>query len=405
MGHAQAEGEPRKSRLRGLSKKAWWLHSFGALSFGVGVMIFARKGLAYADKLIMVLGLSWLLMFVALRFIVGPSNRLAGERFTRKGVRLVTNYIIKNLYQQMFFFSVPLYAASATWSLASYNWWLPPLLLVCAVLSTMDLIFDNVIMEHRVAASLMYGLALFAVLNLMLPMVFGLHHFTALLIAAGATAPAVGLLTFRVSAVFSAGGVTWTLIAAGLLLSGAWFGRALFPPVPLAMADGAVGHGTMGSYECLPGKKTSMRADQLDGLRCGSLVTEPGGVRDAIVHKWTHRGAAVASRMDVVVEGCEGEGQVDRSYPVLPLPADPLGDWVCSVETGDGQLVGMMRFEVVAGAAGVTPAEPIDAGVTAAPVPTAADGGVATPPEAPPAAIDAAGSSAGAPGSDAQGGE
>jgi hypothetical protein len=403
MGRAQVEGDPPKSRLRGLAKKAWWLHSLGALSFGVSVMIFARKGLAYADKLIMVLGLSWLLMFVALRFIVGPSNRSVDEHITRKGVRLVTNYIIKNLYQQMFFFSVPLYAASATWSLAAFNWWLPPLLLVCAVLSTMDLIFDNVIMEHRVAASLMYGLALFAVLNLMLPMVFGMHHFTALLIAAGATAPAVGLLTFRVSSVLSAGGVTWTLIATGLLLTGAWFGRSCFPPAPLAMVDGAVGHGSMGSYECLPGKKTRMRADQLDGLRCGSLVSEPGGVRDAIVHRWKHRGATVASRMEKV-EGCEGEGQVDRSRPLAPLPADSLGGWVCSVETGDGQLVGIMRFEVVAGeAAGATPAAPIDAGAAASPtpVPTVADGGVAIVP----APIDAAARSDARPASDAQSGE
>jgi hypothetical protein len=61
-------------------KKIWWLHSFFALAFGVGVMLFARHGLAYADKLLMVLFLSWLLMFVALRFIVGPANRSDDEK-------------------------------------------------------------------------------------------------------------------------------------------------------------------------------------------------------------------------------------------------------------------------------------------------------------------------------------
>ena len=70
----------------------------------------------------------------------------------------------------MFFFLTPLYASSATWSLSSLNWWLAPLLLVCAVVSTMDLVFDNFIMERRLLASAMYGLAMFGVLNVMLPL-------------------------------------------------------------------------------------------------------------------------------------------------------------------------------------------------------------------------------------------
>src|SRR6185503_10955104 len=133
-------------------------------------------GLAHADKVMIALLVSWLLLFVALRFIVGPANRREQEGIARKGVRVATNYIIKQFYQQMFFFLTPLYASSATWSLSSWNWWLPPLLLVCAVLSTMDLVFDNFVMEHRFLASGMYGLAIFAMLNVMLPLLVGVDH-------------------------------------------------------------------------------------------------------------------------------------------------------------------------------------------------------------------------------------
>src|SRR6187551_610900 len=161
---------PAPSRLRRILRKLWWLHSTFALSFGVGVMLFARAGLAHADKVMIALLASWLLLFIALRFIVGPANRREDEHVVKKGLRVATNYIIKQFYQQMFFFLTPLYASSATWSFASWNWWLAPLLLVCAVLSTMDLVFDNVIMERRWLASAMYGLALFAVLNVMLPL-------------------------------------------------------------------------------------------------------------------------------------------------------------------------------------------------------------------------------------------
>jgi hypothetical protein len=337
-------------------KRAWWLHSGFALSFGVGVMIYAKKGLEYADKILIVLSLSWALMFIALRFIVGPTNRRPDEKLHRKGIRLATNYVIKNLYQQMFFFLVPLYANSATWSFHSFNWWLPPVLLVCAVLSTMDLVFDNFIMEKRWLASLMYGFALFGVLNLMLPLAFGMPHFVSLVIAASATAPAVALLNFSPRSVFGPEGLLWTCAASAALFCGAWFGRDFVPPAPMSMTAGAVGHGKPSSYECLPARKASIPADQLDGLRCGSVVQEPGGVKDKIVHVWRHHGDVVF-RAEVDVEParggierldpCGGE-TVDRSYiPAARIPEDPVGDWDCRVETEDGQLVGLMRFEIV----------------------------------------------------------
>jgi len=184
---AAAEAAPPPGKLKRVLRRLWWFHSFFALAFGIGVMLFARAGLAHADKVMMALFASWLVMFIALRFIVGPANRKEQEGIGRKGVRVVTNYVIKQFYQQMFFFLTPLYASSATWSLSSWNWWLAPVLLVCAVVSTMDLVFDNFIMERRFLASAMYGLAMFGVLNVMLPLVAGFTHLNGLIIAAAAS--------------------------------------------------------------------------------------------------------------------------------------------------------------------------------------------------------------------------
>ncbi len=327
-------------------RRAWWLHSFFALGFGVFVMLFARKGLAYADKLLMILPISWLLLFIALRFIVGPANTSPDERVAKRGLRVVTNYIIKNLYQQMFFFLVPLYAASATWSMASRNFWLPPLLLACAVLSTLDVIFDHFIMGRRRLASVMYGICLFGVLNLMLPMVFGMTHLHALMIAAATTAPAIALLSFNVRDVFSAKGLGLTLAAAAGLTIAAWVGRAAIPPAPLALVEGAVGHGTPGSYEGLPGKKLYLREEQLDGLRCGTLASEPGGIHDDLVHVWRHNGELV-SRVPVhPIDDDDPTTVLMRSVPDL-VPPNAGGRWTCSLETADGQLVGVVPFTVI----------------------------------------------------------
>src|SRR5262245_30654044 len=286
MGHAAAADKadaPPESKFRKIVRKIWWLHSFGALGFGVAMMIFARAGLAYADKVLMAMFMSWLVMFVALRFIVGPANRRSDEKVIRRGVRTVTNYIIKQFYQQMFFFLVPLYASSATWSLASMNWWIAPLLLVCGVLSTLDLIFDHFIMERRWLASVMYGLAMFGVLNVLLPLVFGLTHLTGLFVAAAATPIGVALLTFSAKSVMSPQGVLLVLLATAGLFGAVWIGRGAVPPVPMAMTETAVGHGTVGSEECLPPSKHVMRVAPsmgVIGLRCGSLLREPGGIKE-----------------------------------------------------------------------------------------------------------------------------
>ena len=323
------------------------MHSTFALTFGVGVMLFARAGLAHADKVMIALFASWLLLFIALRFIVGPANRREDEGLARKGIRVATNYVIKQFYQQMFFFLTPLYASSATWSFDSLNWWLAPLLLVCAVLSTMDLVFDHFVMERRWLASAMYGVAMFALLNVLLPLVIECDHLTGLIIAAAATPASVALLSFSLRSVLSLQGAVLTLGMTGVMLAGVWYGRTLIPPAPLAMPETSVGHGTTGSYECLPASKHQIRASQLDGLRCGSLLREPGGIKEPVVHVWTlHRREITRMTPDRI--DCDGDGIVFRSvFPPEKLPKDPTGTWTCETFTRGGQLVGIRRFEVL----------------------------------------------------------
>ncbi len=363
---APAETEPtddNPSLFRRIVRKAWWLHSGFALSFGLGVMLFARHGLKYADKVMIALLGSWLLMFIALRFIVGPTNRREDEKLLRKGIRVATNYIIKQFYQQMFFFLTPLYASSATWSLSSWNWWLAPLLLVCAVVSTMDLVFDNFIMERRLLASAMYGLAMFAMLNVMLPLLLGVDHLTGLIVAAAATPTSVALLSFSVKQVLSVQGALLTLGMTALLLAGVWYGRIAIPPAPLAMYETAVGHGTAGNYECLPASKHVIDATQLDGLRCGAMLREPGGIKEPVVHVWTYRGKQLGEPLRPDILQCDDrESVVARSrFPQELLPSDPTGKWACATYTVGGQLVGIRKF-VVDREGAPTPKTPTPAG-------------------------------------------
>lgn len=331
-------------------RRLWWLHSAGALAFGVAAMAFARAGLAHGDKILLVLCGSWLLVFFALRFVVGPQNRRPDETLARKGVRVATNYVIKQLYQQMFFFLVPIYAASATWSWASWNWWMAPLLLACAVVSTLDLVFDHVVMERRWLAAAMYGLAMFGVLDVLGPLVLGTDHLTGVLLAAVATPAAVAFLGFPLRQVLSPQGALATVVATAALLALVWWGRSAVPPVPLAQLEATVGHGTYGSHECLPAPKRLIPSDELEGLRCGALLAAPGGLREAVEHHYVHGDRLIAVVRPAVLT-CDGEArdrQVVRSLlPASALPTQPLGRWFCATYTTSGQLVGLRRFTVI----------------------------------------------------------
>jgi hypothetical protein len=195
----------------------------------------------------------------------------------------------------------------------------------------------------------MYGLAMFGVLNVMLPLVAGLDHRTGLVVAAAATPASVALLSFSARQVLSPYGVLLVVVATGALLGAVWFGRQFVPPAPLAMVEIAVGHGTMGSYECLPGSKHQIRTDQTDGLRCGSMLREPGGVKEDVIHIWTRRGHEIARVTPEHMRCNDGDGEVFRSvFPMSEMPEDPTGKWACTTMTVGGQLVGVRKFVIVA---------------------------------------------------------
>src|SRR6185436_5522765 len=116
-----------------------------------------------------------------------------------------------------------------------------------------------------------------------------LSHLNALVLAALITPLATALLTFRVSTVVRPLGLLLTLGAVLGAGSAAWIGRAAVPPAPLAMSYGAVGHGAPGQYEVLPGRISVVRKSQLDGLRCVTVIVDPSGLHQPLVHVWRVR--------------------------------------------------------------------------------------------------------------------
>ena len=70
----------------------------------------------------------------------------------------------------MLFFLLPFYWKSTTLDAADV--WFVGLLGTCAVLSTLDIVFDRVLMRWRWIASVFHGITLFGCLNLVIPALF-----------------------------------------------------------------------------------------------------------------------------------------------------------------------------------------------------------------------------------------
>ncbi len=326
-------------------KMLWWFHSFYALGLGVFIIVFAQKGFAHARWLSISLAGAWVVLILFFRlFGSGKERALEG-----RGARLrffVMTYVLKNLYQGMLFFLLPFYWRSATFD--TPNQWFVVVLAVCAGLSTLDVVFDQVLMRWKVAASIFYFVTLFACLNLVIPAL--LPNMRSLVTMT--TAAAISALAFWMMHVPTrhlgrplvvVALVVWTL---GAVL-GAYFGRAGVPPVSMYVSYGAVGPDLLSDGR-LSIEATKLHHSLIHELHAVTDVNVPGGKGDRLVHVWTHEGQEVDRIVDVDAraEGPTGTVRLRSQLGASALASDPVGHWTVDVMTQDGQLVGRAAFEI-----------------------------------------------------------
>lgn len=327
-------------------KMMWWLHSFYALGLGVFVIMFAAKGFAHARWLTVSLATAWIVVILIFRLFGSGSGRAIEGRGAKLRFYVMT-YVLKNLYQGMLFFLLPFYWRSAT--LDTPNQWFVVVLGVCAFLSTLDVVFDQVLMRWKVAASLFYFLTLFACLNLVIPALLPNSRSLVTMTAAAAIS-ALAFWMMHVSPRHLGRPLVVVLLVVWTMGSviGVYFGRVGVPPVSMYVSYGAVGP------ELLEDGRLAVEASKLhrsliaEELYAVTDVVVPGGKGDRLVHVWAHEGREVSrvTEVDPKAHGPMGTIRLRSRLDADIVPDDPAGDWTVDVVTQDGQLVGRTSFEI-----------------------------------------------------------
>lgn len=305
-------------------------------------LIFSLAGAAYMDRGedqgSLIVG-SAAFGFVAL-VIVGLAHRQQGELSGRRAqvhgvVRFASAASSQSLVQTCLFFSGPFYLQASAFTpaqcvfLAAFA--------LAALISAWDPWCVRALL-HPLLGPALSAFASFVAWNAALPML-GMPHRRAMWLSAGLVSllvPLVHLVRERDHP------RRLLMVIAGALLPlilAAFCVRAL-PAAPLKIVD--VGIGTGISERSLVGRARSFR-EPPDKLWCYSAIFAPRGLKDDLVHVWSHDGDALKP-ISLAVRG--GRKLGFRTWSYLPLPRGARGEYRCQVLTQFGQSLGVSTVTV-----------------------------------------------------------
>jgi hypothetical protein len=317
-------------------EKLWWLHSFYALILGIGIMWLGRRNFAFLRIAVFHLGFIWLSSLFLPRLLNHP--RLSARWAPR--LRLLVNFFNKNLYQQMLFFVLPIYYASAT--LGSRNIAFVALVALSATLSTLDVIYDRHLSVRRGLTAAFFAFNLFALINVMLPILWSVSN--TLTTRIGALLALLGFLSLFYPGSQAKFRRLSLVVASGLLFFGlVELGRPFIPPAPLRLARIEFGGGFEKASLQVVAPLTELQPNQPFRLYGVTSIRAPLGLTERVRHRWYENGKLIFASPFYNMVGGRVEGfRLWTSFPFNTLaPGTTLR---LDLETEGGQLIGRARI-------------------------------------------------------------
>ncbi len=313
----------------------WGLHSLWALALGIVVMWAGARNYAWLRVTILYIAFLW----VTSLFVPALVDRPGAGTTWRGRLRLVINYFTKNFYQQLLFFLLPIYYASA--SAWSANLLFVGFLAASALISTFDVFFDQHLSVRRGLTAVFFAFNLFACINVMLPVLWSISNSVALRVSA--LLAVVAFATIR----YGFGELARRQNRRSDRARGDGAGPARGPR-PTADSAGALARAADGVRHRdrpggVPGDRSGCSRCRSAGRAASTRVTSiyaPLGLRDRVGHRWYQDG-----RLDLHLAVLHARGRPAGGFPAVDQRA---GEWTfdpgtrlrVEVWTEAGQLVG-----------------------------------------------------------------
>lgn len=302
------------------------------------LLVERHAGLAKVVAAVMLASWLWLMLETSLR-------RWLERWFGWKVPPPLLRYVTQMVHQESLFFIIPFFFITTTWNSGQALFTL--LLGSAALVSLIDPLYYKWLTPKRWLYLAFHALTLFAVLLTALPIIFHLStpqsYQLALGVALLLALPSLGVLfpTWHWKSLIAALLVTCAVAVAG------WMGRTWVPPATLWLADVAVTT-TFDGASRQPGdrlRQVSVAQLQGNGLYAYTAINAPRGLKERIYHEWTHDGRRV-DRIALDISGGRKAGYRAWTHKEN-FPAQPVGRWRVRVMTEAGQMIGMLRFDVV----------------------------------------------------------
>jgi len=246
------------------------------------------------------------------------------------------------IHQESLFFVLPFFFITTTWN--SGQLFFTGLLSVAALISILDPLYYKWLAPRRWAFLALHTLTLFAALLTALPVIM---HLTtaqsfkwALGIAVLLSFPSLASI-FPIRTVRNALAILCITVGIGGV---GWVLRSWVPPATLWMTDVAI---STQMQDRTPGASLdTVSAEQIrgDGLYAYTAINAPRGLDERIYHVWQFNGKEV-DRIALDIHGGRKEGYRAWTHK-QNFPGNPAGKWQVRVLTEDGQVIGVLRFEV-----------------------------------------------------------
>ncbi|UTW09906.1 DUF5924 family protein [Pseudomonas benzenivorans] len=348
---------PTLLRLAALIQRHPWLVAIFGFASGLASFLLVERQAQLASVLALVMLASWL--WLALENLLRASiARWFGLKLPPPLLRYATQLI----HQESLFFVLPFFFITTTWN--SGQALFSALLGAAALVSIIDPLYYRWLAPRRWLFLAFHTLTLFAVLLTALPIILQLTTAQSYQLAL-----AVAVLLSFPSLYGSINVAAWWrgLLLLGLTLAlgaSGWLARFWVPPATLWLTEVALSSEFDG-YRRTPGKRVKqLDLEQLrrQGLYAYAAISAPRGLDERIYHVWLHEGKEV-ERIALTIHG--GRKQGYRAWTRKQnFPTDALGRWQVQVVTEAGQMIGVLRFRVLAptaAAPSTAPVTPTDA--------------------------------------------